>query len=659
MNMNMNEYLNLFLEESREHLQNINEGLLKLEQNPQDEETLNEIFRSAHTLKGMAATMGYENIAELTHKMENLLSKLREFEVEFTSEIGDLFFKCVDSLDLMVEKIASGNNEDHDISDLVELLIYYEQQDSSQRNILEQDLEENIDFNEFEEKLITQGLNNNFNFYKITVEIAEDCVMKGVRAFMVFRSLEEIGEIIKSIPSTQEIEDEIFDNEFSVFILSKNSSQEVKELLGNITDVTVKEIISPSLGDIPETNQLEQLATKTDNNTKNKKDNLNHKLSQTVRVDIGKLDNLMNLVGELVINKTRLEQIYKTNDLSALNETVEQIDRITSELQNVVMNVRMVPIDQVFNRFPRMVRDLAKELGKDVNFILEGKETELDRTVIDEIGDPLVHLIRNSLDHGVETSTERQRKGKDPTATLKLIARQEGNSVVIVVEDDGKGISIEKVKNKALEKGLCTEAEIEQMDPEGILNLIFRAGFSTTEEISDLSGRGVGLDVVKTKINSLSGSVMVESQEGEGTRFTIKLPLTLAIIQALLVKVQQEVYAIPLANIDETTIIGESNIKNIQDQEVMMLRGKILPLLKLEKALELPLSSWDMEKEYFVVVVRKGNQQVGLVVNELIGQQEIVITSLGKLLSGISGIAGAAILGDGKVALILDIGTLF
>lgn len=659
MNMNMNEYLNLFLEESREHLQNINEGLLKLEQNPQDEETLNEIFRSAHTLKGMAATMGYENIAELTHKMENLLSKLREFEVEFTSEIGDLFFKCVDSLDLMVEKIASGNNEDHDISDLVELLIYYEQQDSSQRNILEQDLEENIDFNEFEEKLITQGLNNNFNFYKITVEIAEDCVMKGVRAFMVFRSLEEIGEIIKSIPSTQEIEDEIFDNEFSVFILSKNSSQEVKELLGNITDVTVKEIISPSLGDIPETNQLEQLATKTDNNTKNKKDNLNHKLSQTVRVDIGKLDNLMNLVGELVINKTRLEQIYKTNDLSALNETVEQIDRITSELQNVVMNVRMVPIDQVFNRFPRMVRDLAKELGKDVNFILEGKETELDRTVIDEIGDPLVHLIRNSLDHGVETSTERQRKGKDPTATLKLIARQEGNSVVIVVEDDGKGISIEKVKNKALEKGLCTEAEIEQMDPEGILNLIFRAGFSTTEEISDLSGRGVGLDVVKTKINSLSGSVMVESQEGEGTRFTIKLPLTLAIIQALLVKVQQEVYAIPLANIDETTIIGESNIKNIQDQEVMMLRGKILPLLKLEKALGLPLSSWDMEKEYFVVVVRKGNQQVGLVVNELIGQQEIVITSLGKLLSGISGIAGAAILGDGKVALILDIGTLF
>jgi two-component system chemotaxis sensor kinase CheA len=402
MNMNMNEYLNLFLEESREHLQNINEGLLKLEQNPQDEETLNEIFRSAHTLKGMAATMGYENIAELTHKMENLLSKLREFEVEFTSEIGDLFFKCVDSLDLMVEKIASGNNEDHDISDLVELLIYYEQQDSSQRNILEQDLEENIDFNEFEEKLITQGLNNNFNFYKITVEIAEDCVMKGVRAFMVFRSLEEIGEIIKSIPSTQEIEDEIFDNEFSVFILSKNSSQEVKELLGNITDVTVKEIISPSLGDIPETNQLEQLATKTDNNTKNKKDNLNHKLSQTVRVDIGKLDNLMNLVGELVINKTRLEQIYKTNDLSALNETVEQIDRITSELQNVVMNVRMVPIDQVFNRFPRMVRDLAKELGKDVNFILEGKETELDRTVIDEIGDPLVHLIRNSLDHGKE-----------------------------------------------------------------------------------------------------------------------------------------------------------------------------------------------------------------------------------------------------------------
>lgn len=657
--MDVNEYLNLFLEESREHLQNINEGLLKLEQNPQDEETLNEIFRSAHTLKGMAATMGYENITELTHKMENLLSKLREFEVAFSTEIGDLFFKCVDSLDLMVENIDSGNNEEHDISDLVKLLTYHEQQDSSQEEVSEPDLEEQTDFNEFEEKLITQGLIKKFNFYKITVEIAENCVMKGVRAFMVFRSLEEIGEVIKSIPSSQEIEDEMFDNEFSVFILSKNSSQEVEELLGKITEVSVKEIISPSFSETTEISELEQVAIKTDSNSKDKKENLNHKLSQTVRVDIGKLDNLMNLVGELVINKTRLEQIFKTNDISALNETVEQIDRITSELQNVVMNVRMVPIEQVFNRFPRMVRDLAKELDKDVNFILEGKETELDRTVIDEIGDPLVHLIRNSLDHGVETSTERVKKGKNATATLKLIARQEGNSVVIVVEDDGAGISTDKVKEKALQKSLCTEAEIEQMDPESILNLIFQAGFSTTEEISDLSGRGVGLDVVKTKINSLSGNVAVESQKEEGTRFTIKLPLTLAIIQALLVKVQEEVFAIPLANIDETTIIGEDNIKNIQGQEVMVLRGKVLPLIKLENTLELSSSHWETEKEYYVVVVRKGNQQVGLVVNELIGQQEIVITSLGKLLSGLPGIAGAAILGDGKVALILDIGTLF
>lgn len=657
--MNVNEYLDLFLEESREHLQSINEGLLKLEQNPKDGETLNEIFRSAHTLKGMAATMGYENITELTHKMENLLSKLREFEVEFSSEIGDLFFKCVDSLDLLVENIASSNDEEHDISDLVRMLTYHEQQDSYRQEKSKETLEERIDFNEFEQKLVIEGINNNFNFYKITIGISENCVMKAVRAFMVFKSLEELGEIIKSIPSSQEIEDENFEDEFTIFILTNNSAKEVEEALGKITEVSVKEIYSLSLGEVSESNQLEQLATNSDNNTKDKKNNINHKLSQTVRVDIGKLDNLMNLVGELVINKTRLEQIFKTNDISALNETVEQIDRITSDLQNVVMNVRMVPIEQVFNRFPRMVRDLAKELDKNVDLILEGKETELDRTVIDEIGDPLVHLIRNSLDHGVETSTERERLGKNPTATLKLIARQEGNSVVIVVEDDGTGISTDKVKEKALQKGLCTEAELDQMDQEEIVNLIFRAGFSTTDAITDLSGRGVGLDVVKTKIHSLSGSVSVESQKGKGTKFTIKLPLTLAIIQALLVRVQQEVYAIPLANIDETTIIEEKNIKNIQGQEVMMLRGKVLPLIKLEKALELPASQWEREKEYFVVVVRKSTQQVGLVVNELIGQQEIVITSLGKLLSGIPGIAGAAVLGDGKVALILDVGTLF
>jgi len=382
-----------------------------------------------------------------------------------------------------------------------------------------------------------------------------------------------------------------------------------------------------------------------------------HKVKQTVRVDIERLDNLMNLVGELVMHKGCLEQIGFSYKIGELNETIEQIDRISTDLQSVVMKVRMVPIEQVFNRFPRMVRDLARDLNKEVDFLIEGKETELDRTVIDEIGDPLVHLLRNAIDHGLESSQERLKKGKVSKGTVLLRARHEGNNVYIEVEDDGGGIDTNRVIAKAVEKGILTSRDAEQLSREEAIELLFNSGFSTAQNITDISGRGVGLDVVKNKIESLSGEIFVDSKPGQGTRFRIKLPLTLAIIQALMVSVQDEIYAIPLSSVDETTMITTTDIKMVQNQEVIMLRGSVLPLYRLSDLLSVPgLSEAD---DMYVVVVRKAERQIGLVVDGLIGQQEIVIKSLGRLLSGIPGLAGAIVAGDGHVRLILDIVTLF
>lgn len=651
--MDTNEYLGLFLEESRENLQVLNEGLLSLEQDPENEMALNEIFRAAHTLKGMAATMGFEQITELTHKMENVLGKLRDKELEFSRFISDLLFKCVDALENMVEGISTGNQNEFVIDGLVASLKNLEE---GQGQAVEETSQYTVkdELNEYENNLILKGQEQNFHTYKVVVEVSPQCVMKAVRAFMVFKNLEELGEIIKSVPAVQDLEDEKFDREFTLYLLTKENENKIRNAVDKISEISLKQLAEVKI-------QKEANLPKEKKKTVNQVDSWDKtkiKTMQTVRVDITKLDNLMNLVGELVINKTRLEQIMKTGQVTSLGETVEQIERITSDLQNVVMKVRMVPIEQVFNRFPRMVRDFSKELEKEVELVLEGQETELDRTVIDEISDPLVHLIRNSLDHGLEKPEERLAQGKSRVGTLKLIARQEGNSVLIIVEDDGQGINIEKVKTKAVENGMVTIKELEQMSEKEILDFIFAPGFSTAQQVTDISGRGVGLDVVRAKINSLNGNVFLESQPGIGTKFTIKLPLTLAIIQALLVKVEEEVYAIPLANIDETTLIEEDVIKNVQGQEVMVLRGKVLPLIRLSKVLEVPCTG-KCGEELYVVVVRKGEEQIGLVVDELIGQQEIVISSLGKLFSNLPGIAGAAILGDGKVSLILDIGTLF
>ncbi|MZP30554.1 chemotaxis protein CheA [Heliobacterium undosum] len=702
--MDMSQYMDMFMEESREHLQALNQKILELEDNPQDLAILDEIFRSAHTLKGMSATMGFERIAELTHEMENVLSVLRGSQVNVNTAVVDLLFRCLDALESMVEVISSGEAGNTDISELVAQLRKAGQGQladvaaapkvrkpeavgvSEPKQMVEATIPvlggpevlNAFEINQYDLTLLHEAQRKRFSAYHIQVELAPGCVMKSARAYMVFRNLEEIGEIIKSVPSAQELEDEKFDISFQVVIVTRQDEVSVRKTLDSIAEVRVKAITPLNIGDVriqegQETDvaahsEKEQDAVLANDAAASGKarpaagpgaqEVRKTKGSQTVRVDIERLDNLMNLVGELVINKTRLEQISTTSNLTELNETIEHIDRITTDLQNVVMKVRMVPIEQVFNRFPRMVRDLAKELGKEINLIVEGKETELDRTVIDEIGDPLVHLIRNAIDHGVEMPDIRRQKGKPVEAVVRLVAKHEGNNVIIEVEDDGRGMDPQVLRTKAVQKGLITAKEAEQLDDQGALNLIFMAGFSTAEKVSDVSGRGVGLDAVRTKIESLSGSVEIETKPNAGTKFKIRLPLTLAIIQALLVNVGEEIYAIPLGTIDETTSIIPTQIKNVQSQEVVLLRGSVLPLVRLDKVLEVPKAA-EAPEELYVVVVRKGEKKAGLIVDSLIGQQEIVIKSPGKLLQGIGGIAGAAILGNGQVSLILDVGTLF
>lgn len=660
--MDLASYMDIFLAESREHLQRLNQLLLELESNPSNTSVLDELFRSAHTLKGMAATMGFNQITQLTHEMENVLSGLREHTVEVRDEVVDVLFKCFDSLLQMVDAIESGQGGEFNTEPVIEKLIQLNKAEAAvaveENTLPPPSHSKSFQINQYDRALIQQAQAQGLQVFYLQVEIAHDSMMKSVRAYMVFKNLEELGDIFKSIPSAQELEEGSFDQRFELLLITKAGFETVKQAVNQISEVRLVrgEPFTPEGVEtvaVTAANRRQAEGGAEEAGTRG-----SGKVRQTVRVDIERLDNLMNLVGELVINKTRLEQIGATYNLGELNETVEQFARISTDLQNVVMKVRMVPVEQVFNRFPRMVRDLAKELGKEINFIMEGKETELDRTVIDEIGDPLVHLLRNAVDHGIERPAERLQSGKSSEGTVKLVARHEGNSVVIEVADDGQGINTEKLKSRAREMGWLNKDE-ERYDEAELLSLIFQPGLSTAEVVTDLSGRGVGMDAVRAKIESLSGTIAVENQLGSGTCFRIRLPLTLAIIQALLVKVSDETYAIPLSSVDETTIVYQDSIRRVQSQEVVLLRGQVLPLLRLGSLLQAGNRPAEENKELFVVVVRKTNRRVGMVVDSLIGQQEIVIKSLGRLMANIPGLAGATILGDGEVSLILDVGTLF
>ena len=544
--------------------------------------------------------------------------------------------------------------------------------------VAEDTVKTDISLNETEEQLVNSALAQGMQVFQLKIGIREGTLLKSVRAYMAMKALDELGDVIKTDPLVEDLEKDNFGQEFSVVLVTETAAEKVRETILSIAEIeTVLAIpcASTEAGvNRPQVAEKSGVAVMTETATEPTRDAMKDVPKETkatdpaaakakgralLRVDAEKLDSLLNLVGELVINKTRLQQIGLSNQLQELSEAIEQMDRVTTDLQGVVMKLRMVPVGQVFNRFPRMVRDLSHSLGKEINLIIQGEETELDRTVIDEIGDPLVHLLRNSIDHGIEKPADRTAAGKNPVGEIRLIARHEGNHVLLLVSDDGKGLKAEAIKQKALEKGLVSKAELDAMDPSDVMRLIFMSGFSTAETVTDVSGRGVGMDVVRTKIEALGGTLELDSTPGQGTRVRIRLPLTLAIIQALLIQVQAETYAIPLGSIDSTINIVPADIRTIQQQEVILLRGQIIPLVRLGRRLGVEQSNdFGEEQELYVVIVQSGDNKIGLLVDSLVGQQEIVIKSLGTILTGIKQIAGATILGDGQVVLILDVNAL-
>ncbi|MEK5502112.1 chemotaxis protein CheA [Bacillus sp. FSL M8-0168] len=673
--MEMNQYLDVFIEESKEHLQTCNEKLLELEKNPSDLQLVHDIFRAAHTLKGMSATMGYEDMAHLTHSLENVLDAIRNEEMTITSEWMDIMFEALDDLEAIVLSIIEGGDGKRDVSEVCAKL---DVTGAGKETAAAAEAPEAApskskwSYDEFQRTVIAEAEEQGFKCYEITVSLKEDCLLKGVRVYMVFEQLNEIGEVVQTIPETEVLEAEDFDSEFVICFLSKHNEQDIFNKINGVSEIEKVEVTELKIdAAAPEEEkegaekeaapkQPEKKPEKPAKQANDKKEPAKPAAgggTKTIRVNIDRLDSLMNLFEELVIDRGRLEQIAKELDHGELTETVERMTRISGDLQSIILNMRMVPVETVFNRFPRMVRQLTKELNKKIELSIFGADTELDRTVIDEIGDPLVHLLRNSLDHGIEAPEVRVKNGKPETGHVRLKAYHSGNHVFIEVEDDGAGINRKKVLEKAIERNVISERDAETIEDHEIDALIFAPGFSTADQISDISGRGVGLDVVKSKLESLGGSVSIKSTEGEGSLFSIQLPLTLSIISVLLVKLEKETFAIPISSIIETAVIDKKDILLTHDREVIDFRGHIVPVVYLKEEFNVEDSSDDLDQLH-VIVVKKGDKLTAFVVNSFIGQQEVVLKSLGDYLTNVFAISGATILGDGQVALIIDCNAL-
>ena len=695
--MDVSQYLEIFLDETKEHLQSLNTQILELEADPERMDTVNEIFRAAHSLKGMAGTMGYKRMQALTHDMENVFSEVRNGNIKVRPEMIDVLFQCLDALEEYTNNIQTsadeGTNDNEGLIKQLTAMLDGKSSDEAPAGKKAEKAEtkasstqkwDEIALDDSQIRVIKAAQKQGKNVFGITVEIQESCILKAARAFLVFKAIEEVAEIIISEPSAQDVEDEKFDRDFTLVVISDSSLDTVikaAEHVSEIEKVTGAVIVLENNKNYKASDDVEVEEPK-----KNYEEMVNIKsqpavaepaaaaaktdakkqtpgkpvVNRTVRVDIEKLDSLMNLVSELIIAKNSLVSASSQDQAATsqgFNEQIEYLESVTTNLHESVMKVRMVPIESVVNKFPRMIRDLSKKLGKKMELYMTGEETELDRTVVDEIGDPLMHLLRNSADHGLESAEVRAQRGKPAVGSIFLDAYQDGNNVVIEVRDDGNGIDVEAVKNKAIERGTITPEQAVNMSDKEIINLLFLPSFSTAKAVTDVSGRGVGLDVVKSKIESLSGEVEVKSKLGEGSTWTIRLPLTLAIIQSLMVVVGGEKYAIPLGSIQTLEDIPVSDIKYVQSKEVIHLRGSVIPIIRLNEVLDIE-SKKSADENLVVVIVKKGDQMAGLVIDELIGQQEIVIKSLGKYIKQCKFISGATILGDGEIALILDANAL-
>ena len=698
--MDVSQYLEIFIDESEEHLQTLSDCIMVLEKEPDNKDTINEVFRAAHSLKGMAGTMGFKRMQHLTHDMENVFQEVRSDHIKVTSGMIDLLFKCLDALEGYVDNIKSTSDEGTEDNEVIikELNDFIaktegaeetgntetsEAKEAAPESTQEEKAgQEKIELTNDEKKAIREAESNGQHIYVMTVHIQKDCLLKAARAFLVFKAVEDFGQILVYRPSSQDIEDEKFEFEFSFFLASEESEDKIvaaAKAVSEIEKVDAEEIHLDEYVKEAETQEEQQAkeaaaeqkeapaeapkAAEKKAPAANAKKQTNAKpvTGRTVRVDIEKLDALMNQVSELIIAKNSLVSISSNESgeyqNQSFHEQIEYLERITTNLHESVMKVRMVPIESVVNKFPRMIRDLSRKLGKKMELYMTGEDTELDRTVVDQIGDPLQHLLRNSADHGLEDNATRVERGKPEVGSIFLKAFQEGNNVIIEVGDDGNGIDVAAVRDKAVERGVITAEQAENMSQKEIINLLFLPSFSMAKKITDISGRGVGLDVVKSNIEALGGDVEVRTQLGEGTTFIVRLPLTLAIIQALMVEIRDEKYAIALGSISNIESIPVNEIKYVQAQEVIHLRGAVIPLIRLDQVLDMEEKQEEPEN-LTVVIVKKGDSLAGLVVDNLIGQQEIVIKSLGKYINNNKIISGATILGDGEVALILDVNTL-
>ena len=723
MEMDISQYKDLFITEAQEHLDSLNKFLLQLENDPNNLDVVTEIFRSAHTLKGMSATMGYDQLTELAHEMENLLEHLRTGDVRVTTNVVDTLFSCFDTLGAIINAIAEDRPEQIDFSGLVgEIRSVTEEPVTEEPAVAQPGLAEPIgaDAEVAEPQTTRQAVTEpevpeaelaqpqasaqtvaakaeltepaateqrvtepkptpqtsaepvagllevdeadvrrysatpGMRIMRLTVELDRECLLKSVRVFMVFKKLAQLGDVLGSMPPVEALEDEKFESTFQVAAATPETGQRVEKAL-----LAIAEIASVKIGVLHEPAQeAEPSRAGADGATDKAAAGLSAaRRTQSVRVNIARLDTLMNLVGELVINRTRLAQIAQGSNIPDLREALDQTSRLTAELQDEVMKTRMVPVEHVFNRFPRMVRDLARAEGKEIDFVVEGKEIELDRTILDEISDPLIHMIRNAVDHGMATPEKRVKQGKPARGTVKLSAYRDRNYVAIEVYDDGEGVEPARVFDRALSKGLIGEDERRSLTDDDVLRVLCMPGFSTSDKVSGVSGRGVGMDAVKSKAESLGGFVLLAFEPGLGTTVTLKLPLTLVIVQALMVEVSGETYAVPLGTVRETHVISPEDIKTVQSHEAIFLRDETIPLLRLDRLLECS-HLLNGAEQFPVVITEIGTRLIALGVHSLIGQQEIVISTLDKFLKRVEGFAGATILGTGRVALILDIPSL-
>lgn len=662
--MNNNEYKDIFLNEAREYLSNLNNSLVVLEKDPSHLESIREIFRAAHTLKGMSATMGYEPMTHLTHQMEAVLEPIRSGEKKLTSGLVDCLFACLDRLEKWVKTLDQQEVIDGgDIQEMIGRLqdAVHDQTASSIPSLtVPSPVMVSFRLTDAEKEIYSQARMNGFSIFKVTVELQPECVFKEVRSFMVLKNINELGEIIKSFPSGEDITGGKFDREFTVLLITEHKSDEIRTAIMEISEIQETKVTTYEL----EEGNVDTSRTSKEENSKNSPDLMTAGektfMVPTIRVHTSKLDKLMVLVQELVISKTRFEQVAFNKDLKELQEPLSQLNFITDELQDEIMKVRLIPVKQIFDRFPRMVRDLAKSLNKQVNLEMEGVDVELDRTVIEEMGEPLVHLLRNAIDHGIENANERVQEGKKTSGTIRLQAKRERSFVVISVSDDGKGIDPEVVRKASVEKGLISADDVSKMTDEEAIRLIAMPGFSTIKKVTEVSGRGVGVDVAKTKVESLGGNFRIFSRKGQGTTFILRFPLTLAIIKALLVKSSEEVFAIPVANIVETIDMFPEEERILQQQETLILRDEVIPLYRLRELLELEEKPVTIDSKALesVIIVEVGDSRVGIKVDQILGQQEIAIKSLDKMLKGIRGFSGATIQGNGRIALILDVNSL-